>query len=256
MLRNIGPLAQAAAAALRLRRAGVPITFATRLRAAQGDDRVTAVALSDGIADCDVVATCFGFLPQSDLPRQVGCAVVRDPWTGGWTSVADDWMRSTVAGVSVAGETTGVAGAEIALREGRIAGIGIARDAGRIDGAEAARRATPARRDLARLRRFARMLADIAAPGEAIAGLADDDTIICRCEDVTRGQIVAAMAGGAAPGAASALKLMTRAGMGVCQGRSCEHAVMALVAAETGTAATSGFTARYPVRPVAIGDLI
>jgi thioredoxin reductase len=255
-LRQPGPLADAAAAWLRLRRAGIPVRFGTGIIAATGEDGVAQAVLSDGgRIDCDRIATCYGFLPQSDLPRQIGCRTERDAATGGWATVADAWMRSTVDGVYVAGETSGVAGAEIAMREGRLAGIAIAADAGRIDDAAAESRARPVRAELARLRGFARLLADVACPTGHLPAMTDA-TILCRCEDVTRGAILSALRAVAGPGAPSAVKLTTRAGMGVCQGRSCEHAVMALIAAETGLAPGSGFTARFPARPVAIGDLI
>ena len=257
-------LASAAVSFVRLRLAGVPVRFGTTVESVAGEARVASVTLqrcaadgptgeAAGTLDCDTLALCFGFLPQADLPRATGCTVARDPATGGWAATHDAWLRSSVPGIYVAGETTGVAGADCALEEGRIAGLGIALDAGRLTEAQADSAAERPRARLAHRQKFAAMLADIASPAAVVPRLLDDATIVCRCEDVTRGQLRAAMASAGGPAGASALKLVTRAGMGLCQGRSCEQAVMAILG-ESGRPA--GFTARFPVRPTPIADLI
>jgi thioredoxin reductase len=264
-LRHAPKLAAAAFALLRLRLGGVPVRFGRTIGAVRGERQVEFVSMRccaadgtpaeamDGHIACDRVALCFGFLPQADLPRMLGCDGRRDAATGGWAAGHDDWMRSSVPGVYVAGETTGVAGADVALMEGRIAGLAIAMDAGAIDGEVAGRHASAPRRRLRGLRGFAALLARIASPEKVVPALADDATIVCRCEDVTLGALRAAAGAGAAPGQASALKLVTRAGMGLCQGRSCEAAVMRALGGARGN--DGGFTARFPARPVALHDV-
>ena len=76
--------------------------------------------------------------------------------------------------------------------------------------------------------------------------------MICRCEDVPLAPIEQAVATGAS---ANAVKLATRCGMGLCQGRNCEPTLLRLVA-DAGRPGDPGFTARFPARPVAIGDLL
>jgi bacterioferritin-associated ferredoxin len=82
-----------------------------------------------------------------------------------------------------------------------------------------------------------------------------DPMIVCRCEDVTDDEIVAALGEGART--LNDVKRRTRAGMGMCQGRWCSQAVAALVAEQTGQplAALAPMTARPPVQPVALGVL-
>ena len=57
----------------------------------------------------------------------------------------------------------------------------------------------------------------------AISGcdLATADTVLCRCEEVTRGELSDAIAAAAPLADANVVKGMTRAGMGLCQGRMC-----------------------------------
>jgi thioredoxin reductase len=265
-LRHASTLIAAALCCLRLCRAGVPIRFGRTVRQVLGDRRVDGVILAPTLPGstvqpammaCDRVTLCFGFLPQSDLPRLAGADMTRNPSTGGWAATHNEWMRSSVPGLFVAGETTGVEGAEVALREGRLAGLGIALAAGRIalDAAEA--KAGPTRAQLKPMKRFAAMLDELSSPASILPYLADKDTLICRCEDVTRADIEGALSGPMPPCSANALKLVTRAGMGLCQGRSCEHAILRIVAARMGShnAPLPGFTPRFPIRPVSISSL-
>jgi hypothetical protein len=82
-----------------------------------------------------------------------------------------------------------------------------------------------------------------------------DDTIVCRCEEVTARDI-RAMAGVGQPGP-NQVKAFTRAGMGPCQGRQCGYTVTRiLAAAENRPAAEVGFyRVRPPLKPITLGEL-
>ncbi len=82
------------------------------------------------------------------------------------------------------------------------------------------------------------------------------DTVVCRCEDVTRGEIDAAIDAGADD--INQLKHFTRCGMGPCQGRYCADAVQELMAQKLDRPreATGQWTGRPPLRPVPLGELI
>ncbi|RLE36115.1 (2Fe-2S)-binding protein [Candidatus Acetothermia bacterium] len=83
----------------------------------------------------------------------------------------------------------------------------------------------------------------------------DDDTIVCRCEEVTVGQIRQAIREGAAD--VTGVKRRTRAGMGLCQGRTCEKIVMRILAQELGKPLSefAPATVRPPVQPITFGLL-
>ncbi len=78
----------------------------------------------------------------------------------------------------------------------------------------------------------------------------DDDVVICRCEEITRGQIKEAIRQGMHT--LNGIKRVTRAGMGLCQGQTCERLVTQILASELGLrpADVTPTTARAPVRPV------
>jgi len=248
-----------------LRRAGVLLRLGARVERLVGAKDVLAGAdiIERGASyriEGDIAAMCFGFLPQSDLPRAAGADVRSADPAGGWETIHDGGMRSSVPGLYVAGETSGVTGADAALLEGALAGVAMAADAGRISPADAKRLAAPLRRKRARLRAFVDLLRTVADP-RGYLPVPAPDTLICRCEDVSAASLDAAIADAVTLGtqvSASAVKLRCRAGMGLCQGRSCEWGVMQRIAAATGAPMTSmpGFRPRYPSRPMPIADLI
>jgi D-hydroxyproline dehydrogenase subunit alpha len=83
-----------------------------------------------------------------------------------------------------------------------------------------------------------------------------DDTVICRCEELTVGRLKEGL--GEGPGHAGTLKRATRVGMGRCQGRYCGPVAARLVAEATGKPLEdlSFFAPRVPVKPVAIGAIL
>lgn len=80
---------------------------------------------------------------------------------------------------------------------------------------------------------------------------APDDLIVCRCEEVTVGEIRRAIAEGAVT--VEGIKKRTRAGMGLCQGRTCSKLVSRILSSETGIRPeeVKPDTARMPIKPVA-----
>ena len=92
-------------------------------------------------------------------------------------------------------------------------------------------------------------------PEGTVAPRADDDLIICRCEEITRGEIKEAIRNGMQT--VSGVKRITRAGMGLCQGQTCERLVTQILARELGRAPADlePMTARAPVRPLPLAVL-
>ncbi|CCX59663.1 putative uncharacterized protein [Blautia hydrogenotrophica CAG:147] len=83
----------------------------------------------------------------------------------------------------------------------------------------------------------------------------ENDIIICRCQEVTRQEILDAIEQGATT--VDGVKRRTRAGMGLCQGKTCERLVAKIISQETGIPMEQILpqTKRMPVRPVKIGIL-
>ena len=81
----------------------------------------------------------------------------------------------------------------------------------------------------------------------------DDDLVICRCEEITRGEIKDAIRNGIQT--LNGVKRITRAGMGLCQGQTCQQLVARILIEELGLSAADidPTTARGPVRPLRLG---
>jgi glycine/D-amino acid oxidase-like deaminating enzyme len=136
-------------------------------------------------------------------------------------------------------------GSRVALAKGRLAGLAAARDLGFAAPADGAARAA-----LGRAERFQAALARVFPPPGPREPA--DETIVCRCESVTAGQLRAEVAGGLV--SLAALKKATRAGMGPCQGRFCAATVARFCPGEPGE---DSFAApRLPVRPVPAAALM
>ncbi|MEV5436916.1 NAD(P)/FAD-dependent oxidoreductase [Streptomyces sp. NPDC052682] len=223
-----GKLPEGAGYAVRLLRHRVPLLARRTVIRAHGDDRLTGVTVAalDGGGrvrpgterhlPCDTLAVGHGMLPHTDLAESLGCRL------DGTAVAVDDEQRTDVPGVWAAGEATGVGGAALALAEGHIAGHSIA---ARLRGTtpHPAPTVVTSRK---RLRRAAAALAAAFAPPPHWTGQVTDDTVVCRCEEVTAGTVREALALGA--GDVRTVKLLTRAGMGWCQGRMCGPAVAGL----------------------------
>ncbi|MFD3894489.1 FAD-dependent oxidoreductase [Streptomyces cellulosae] len=246
-----GKLPEAAGYAARLLRHRVPVLTRHTVVRAHGEDRLTGVTVAaldaggrvrpgtERLLPCDALAVGHGMLPHTDLAETLGCRL------DGHAVAVDAEQRTDVPGVWAAGEATGIGGAALALAEGHIAGRSIA---ARLRGTAPDPDAwAPAARVRARGRTAAAALHALHTPPAHWGEGVPDDTVICRCEEVTAGAVREAVTLGA--GDSRTVKLLTRAGMGWCQGRMCAPGV----AAVTGCPPTP--TRRPFARPVPLGVL-
>ncbi|WP_186258968.1 NAD(P)/FAD-dependent oxidoreductase [Burkholderia gladioli] len=222
--------------AARLTRGFIGVDYLTGgvLRAAHGSSRVEAATIEiEGrprVIECDRIACGYGLVPNLTLPLALGCEL-RD----GAVAV-DARQRTSREAVFAAGESTGIGGMELARAEGALAGLAAAG----VDEGDRRVAALMPKREV--WRGFAARVARTFALGDAARALPPDDTVLCRCEDVTLG---------AARGYADArdAKLQTRCGMGACQGRVCGAAGAALLGWQEAA------IPRPPFSPVRIGTL-
>ena len=80
------------------------------------------------------------------------------------------------------------------------------------------------------------------------------DEYICRCEEVTRQEIEEAIADGATT--ISGIKRRTRAGMGLCQGRTCRRLITQMLSKVKDAAEITPPASRPPVRAIKIGEIL
>lgn len=82
-----------------------------------------------------------------------------------------------------------------------------------------------------------------------------DNVYICRCEEVTRAQVLKAIAEGCHT--VASVKRATRAGMGACQGRTCSRLIQQLLVAQgvQRPETLQGDKPRFPTVPCAVAAL-
>jgi NADPH-dependent 2,4-dienoyl-CoA reductase/sulfur reductase-like enzyme len=242
-------LARGMAWRAKLLAAHVPVLANAHVTAAEGDGQLARVRVGARVFDADALCIGHGLVPATEASRTYRARHEHRPQDGGWVPVLDARQRTTVPLLYAAGDGAGVRGAAAAPATGRIAAraalhdLGIAGAGGDDAGLNRARRAGAA---------MARMMALRPALVDAIP----PETVVCRCEGVTRAAIDAAAAEGAAT--INQLKHFTRCGMGPCQGRMCGEAAGALLAAALGVpVAAVGFaTGRIPLRPVPMDAIL
>lgn len=199
---------------------------------------------------CDVVALGYGFLPQLAVADLAGCDLRYDRVHRTWFVKVDPrTLETSVAGVFAAGEMTGIGGHRKALAEGTLAGSrAAARALGRTSGTRGRRRARAMRRFASAARR------SLSPP--PLASLTADETVVCRCENVT----AAAIRGAAADGATTVqgVRMRTRCGMGECQARMCGQLSGEIIEELLGLSPGSAgrIPARTPARPVPLGEIV
>jgi len=206
--------------------------------------------------DVDAICVGYGLVPNTDLTRLCGCTHDYVPEQGGWVPRCDENMETTVRGIFVAGDACGVAGFRVALEQGKLAGIYAAHNLDYMDKAVADKLANPIRRKLRTLQSFQSAIGDFYRVRPWIYDLSDDDTVICRCEEICLNEIRKAIRSGAS--IPDDIKRRTRAGMGYCQGRMCGPAILGIAERELSLKPERiGYArARSPIRPIPMSLLL
>lgn len=212
-----------------------------------GDGRVQWVEAGDLVFEADMVALNYGFASSSELARSLGCAhrfVTRG--NGSMETVTDSEGRTSVAEVFAIGDGARFGGAQAAQAQGVVAAAAIAGDLGlKVPELKSAQRSvrTAARFQAALWKLFDAPLLDPAT--------LDDTAVICRCEEVTAGELRGHIAAG--HDSPASLKRACRVGMGRCQGRYCAAVVARMTTSDVGEFGL--FAPRPPAKPVPIHAL-
>jgi NADPH-dependent 2,4-dienoyl-CoA reductase/sulfur reductase-like enzyme len=239
-----------------LRARHIPIAEGAAPLAIEGEDAVTALRWRDADGaehrtECDAVGMGWGLKPEAQLADLADIPFDFDPLQHSWVPRRDLAGRTPVPGIYLAGDGAGIGGAEVAELAGARAALALLEDASHAG--DAAYRAH-LDRALRRQARFRAALERAFPFPAALAAEMADDTILCRCEAITAGELRAAAAEpptGPAPEVNRA-KAFTRIGMGRCQGRVCGPAGAEVLAAALGcgTAEVGRLRGQPPVKPI------
>ncbi|WP_240790992.1 NAD(P)/FAD-dependent oxidoreductase [Roseomonas sp. AR75] len=236
-----------------VKRTGLRVIQAEDIRA-EGEGRLARIVVDGTEHPADLLLLHDGVVPNTQVTRAIpGCAHDWDPVQGCWKPRLDEWGNTTVDGVMVAGDGGCIGGARAAAHAGRLAALEAARALGRMTADQ--RNAEAGTERLALNRQLAvRPFLDALFPPRPAASI-PDETILCRCEEVTAGKVRQAVTLGCL--GSNQTKAFTRTGMGPCQGRVCGPAVHAVIAAARGVdpAQVDPFRTRFPTKPLTLGEL-
>ena len=221
-----------------------------------GQDGPSAIHWRDArnrphVTACDTVALGWHLQAETVLADLAGVGFDWSDLWAQWLPRADSEGRAA-DGIYLAGDGLRIFGADGAEIAGRLAARACLADIGQ---AVSARDQSRDLRSLIRMRRFARGVAHAFPWPAAMVRNLPDDTVICRCERISAGELRAAMPLVGAE--TNRVKSLTRVGMGRCQGRYCGRVGAELIATGTGieVADAGRLRAQPPARPAPIAML-
>lgn len=241
-----------------LKRGGVPFYKGATALSVEGTDAVRALRFtSRGQAqriETRAVLLHQGVVPNTQFSWALRAAHRWDDTQLCWQPVVDEWGMLDVPGILVAGDGRGIGGAVAAALQGELAGLAAAHNVGKLDGAQRDRMAAPLRTAL-RSHLGIRPFLDALYRPKPANRVPADDVVVCRCEEVTAGDIRGFVAlGCSGPNQA---KSFGRCGMGPCQGRQCGLTVTEIIADARGVPPqeVGYYRIRPPIKPVTLGEL-
>ena len=229
---------------------GVPVHQGATLAQIDGAQRVSGIRWGAHTLACDAVAFAHALRSETQLADLLGCAFAWNPLNRAWLPTRDSAGRSSVNGVYLAGDGAAIMGADAAQMAGERAALALLEDVGiAID------RHRPAvlEQQLARIQRF-RLGLETAFPfPEKWAAQAPDNLTVCRCEEVSAGDIRAVVDDG--HWEINRVKAHCRVGMGRCQGRLCGLAAAEIVAERSGRSVedVGRLRGQAPIKPLPFG---
>lgn len=242
-----------------IKAAGVPIYNGAHEFLISGDGRAEQIGFTTGSGrhtlSVSSVLLHQGVVPNTQASRQLRLAHAWHKTQRYWYPVVDEWGQSDVPQIFVAGDGAGVFGARAAEIKGKMCGLQIAHQQGHLSESERDRVAAPLMYELDDHISIRPMLDAIFVPPQEILNPPDDATLVCRCEEVTAGNVRSAAALGAQ--GPNQLKAFYRTGMGPCQGRMCGLTVTEILSAAQNKSPEEigAYRIRPPLKPLTLAEL-
>lgn len=229
---------------------GIPVHQGATLTQIDGKQRVSAIRWGENALECDAVAFAHALRSETQLADLLGCEFVWNALNRAWLPQRDAAGRSSIDSVYLAGDGAGIMGADAAQMAGERAALAVLEDLGiAID----QRRSAVLEQQLAGIQRFRHGLETAFPFPEQWAQQAPDELILCRCEEVSVGEVRAVVDQG--HWELNRVKAHCRVGMGRCQGRMCGLAAAEIVAERSGRGIENvgRLRGQAPIKPLPFG---
>lgn len=243
----------------RLKRAGIKILRNVSTLRAIGDDKLEGIEFfRKGRVErlqTDLLLVHFGVISNYHLSQATGCAQGWNDSQQCWQPDTDIWGHSSVSGIFIVGDGAGISGAIGAEYSGKLAALQSLYELRLIDQKVRDEQAKPLRKKQSVDNSVRPFLEAYFRLPDKLLSVIDNQTIVCRCEEITAGQIRMAVRAGHLDN--NQVKFSTRCGMGPCQGRQCSPAVTHIISQTTGSKpeTTEFFRIRPPVNILTLKQL-
>ncbi len=236
-LRHPRPLKKGLGMIATVTRAGVPVYRGARNLRIEGDFRARSVTFDTWLGnrvrvEAETVGLHCGVVPNQQASRLLRLKHTFRPDQRAFAPDRDQDLKAAPS-LYIVGDGAGIGGAEIAWLEGQL-----------VAGIIAGSNVEAIRASIEGTRRGRPFIDRLYLPSEQSLR-PSDETILCRCENVTAGRVRQTVRDGAM--GPNQVKFMLRAGMGPCQGRVCGMAVTEVVAQTLGK--DLGEAGYYRIRP-------
>ena len=226
--------------------------------AAHGNNRLKSVSFTvkgeTRRVDTGMLLVHEGIVPRCDFTRLLGLNHRWDPVQRYWYPETNPFGATSNGRIYVAGDGAFIHGGIPAIHKGSLAAFDIALKL----------KVPQASETIDNLRRLKKALSSELAPRPFVDALykprrnlyrVSDETMVCRCEEVTAGDIRQTIREGCRE--PNEIKALTRCGMGNCQGRMCGAGLAEIVAGELSieTSDLQPLNIRSPVRNLPLAEL-
>ena len=241
-----------------IKKSGVTYHKAVTRIQALGTDKLSSVAAKIGDKEvsfrADLLLLHFGVIPSTHIFSLLGCTMQWNSSQRYWYPACDRWGRTNHENVFAAGDGSGVKGALAAEYKGELTALEIGRCCGILPRYERDNLAQQIR-DLLKKDEYPRPFVDEVFAPTMHNHFFENETVLCRCENVSVGDIRRVVAEGVRD--VNEVKIATRCGMGSCQGRMCGPAMAEIVAAETGVNVqkVGMLKVRPPLKPLPLMEI-
>ncbi len=241
-----------------IKKSGVPHYKGIKKLRVFGDDKVEEVEAYNGSQrlhfTADMLLTHFGVIPNTHIYRLLGCHIDWNHEQRYWYPQTDEWGRTNFTNIFAAGDGAGVKGALAAEYKGELTALEVAHCLGIIPAYERDQLAGPIKKEL-HFDNHPRPFVDAVFSPVFNKESFDDETILCRCENINIGDVRKAVGEGVRE--VNELKIVTRSGMGACQGRMCGPAMAEIIGAELALSPkqVGVLKIRPPLKPIPLEEV-
>lgn len=225
----------------------------------QGNEELQSVSFKKGSKDIKIDAKIAfihnGLAPNINLQLQAGCDYEFSYKTRTVNIKTDEYMQSSVKNIFVIGDGKSIRGVDVAMVEAKIASIKILKDFDKIKKSDFNTKFDSCLKELKSCLHIRDFLDALYLPDENMIYPSNDDVVVCRCEEVTLGDIKESLKTDCR--GPNSVKSFTRCGMGNCQGRFCGLTLLEIISKETNVSIEKlkYLRIRSPIKPVRIEEM-